>query len=338
MAVIRAKAPLRLSFAGGGTDISPFPENEGGLVLSCGISLYACGSLRSRRDDQVTIESADLGTCLKFSIHDEPGFDGDMDLVKAALRRISVNDGKGYHLVLRSDAPPGTGLGASSALMVVIIALLREHYQLEFSDYDLAQLAYSIERKDLGIDGGLQDQFSATYGGLNLLEFTDRVAVRRLEVPGRVLSELELNLLLCYTGLTRRSDEIIKDQLWRLHRRDAEATEALRAQKHLARAMGEALADGDLGLFGRLLGEAWTQKKRMSPRITTSAINEAYEIGLANGAIGGKVTGAGGGGYLLFFCDFEKKHHVARALKAGGFGVREFGFDSEGLRIWRGYH
>lgn len=336
--LLRAKAPLRVSFAGGGTDVAPFPEAEGGAVLSATIDRYAYGSLDSRDDGQIRIESVDYGMSLGFSAKEIPTLDGKLDLVKAVIRRLgTTTEEAGYDLVLHSNAPPGSGLGSSSTVMVALIGLLKERYQLPITDYEIAQLAYSVEREDLGIRGGLQDQYAATFGGFNYIEFFgEHVVVNPLRIRPDVINELEHNMLLCYTGVTRASTQIIEDQSQRLAAGDAKTLEGLRMQKELAREMKNALLRTELRKFGELLGHAWEYKKKMSPKITNSAIDEAYALARGMGALGGKITGAGGGGYLLLYCDFRHKHRVARALSEKGATISEFAFEPRGLMTWKG--
>lgn len=333
--VVRAKAPLRLSFAGGGTDVAPFPQTEGGLVLSATIDRYAYGSLEPRADGQIRVESVDFGVSVGFPAGEQVELDGRLDLVKAAISRLGRGELSGYDLVLRSAAPPGSGLGSSSTVMVALVGLLREHYRLALSEYEVADLAHQIERRDLGIQGGLQDHYAATFGGFNFIEFGERVIVNPLRVRAEIVSELEMNLLLCFTGVTRASTHIIEDQTRRLTGGEGSTLDGLRAQKTLAVAMKGALLRGELGEFGALLGEAWVQKQKMSPMIATPRIQECYDIAVRHGAIGGKVTGAGGGGYLLIYCDFARKHRVAQELEAAGAAVSEFSFESKGLATWR---
>lgn len=333
---LRAKAPLRVSFAGGGTDVPPYPAQEGGAVLSATLARYAYGSLRPRTDGQISVQSVDLGLSLELGAGQRVAFDGKLDLVKAAIHRFADNESDGFDLSLESSAPPGSGLGSSSTLVVTLVGLLRDRYGLALDDYDVAQLAWSVEREDLGIRGGLQDHYAAAFGGFNFIEFHgDHVVVNPLRIADDTLNELEHNLLLCYTGRTRASDGIIADQTARLVGREAETLAGLRAQKDLALDMKRALLRNRLDEFGELLGAAWEQKKRMSPRISTGYIEEAYAAARAHGAIGGKVTGAGGGGYLLFYCRFDCKHIVANALTAMGVEVSDVAFDTRGLTTWR---
>jgi D-glycero-alpha-D-manno-heptose-7-phosphate kinase len=331
---IRARAPLRISFAGGGTDVPPFPAEEGGCVLSATIDRFAYGSLNPRDDRLVTIESVDFKTSADISLDEEIHYDGHLDLIKAAVKRFGRENTSGYDLVLRSNAPPGSGLGASSTMMVALTGLLARHYGIDLKDYDTADLAHGIERADLDIAGGMQDHYAATFGGFNFIEFTDRVIVNPLRVRDEISHELELSLLLCFTGITRDSAWVIEDQTRRAVTHSTDTIGGLRAQKQLAVAMKMALLTGALQEFGTLLGEAWIQKKRMSPLITNPRIDELYDIALRKGALGGKITGAGGGGYILLFCDFEKKHRVIEALEFAGAPITEFTFSNKGIMTW----
>ena len=332
---IRARAPLRISFAGGGTDVPPFPTIEGGCVLSATIDRYAHGSLIPRTDRMVSIESVDFKTTAEMKLDNEILCDGSLDLIKAAVRRFGNVGTDGYDLVLRSSAPPGSGLGSSSTMMVALTGLLAQHYGVAMSAYQVAELAWTIEREDLGIAGGMQDLYAATFGGFNFIEFSDRVIVNPLRIRDETVLELELSLLLCFTGVTRDSARVIEDQTQRAMTGADDTLAGLRAQKALAVAMKAALLTGELNEFGELLGEAWTQKKRLSPFITNDRIDELYELAISKGALGGKITGAGGGGYILLFCDFSKKHRVIEALEFADAVVTEFAFDSRGLTTWQ---
>jgi D-glycero-alpha-D-manno-heptose-7-phosphate kinase len=282
----------------------------------------------------VTIESVDFKTSAEMSLDEEILWDGKLDLIKAAVRRFGSEGTSGYDLVLRSSAPPGSGLGASSTMMVALTGLLSRHHGMNLSDYETARLAHKIEREDLNIAGGMQDHYAATFGGFNFIEFTDQVIVNPLRIRDEIAHELELSLLLCFTGITRDSAWVIKDQTGRAEAHATETIAGLRAQKQLAVAMKSSLLTGALLEFGALLGEAWNQKKRMSPLITNARIDELYDLALGKGALGGKITGAGGGGYILLFCDFTKKHRVMEALELAGANVAEFAFSSKGMTTW----
>jgi D-glycero-alpha-D-manno-heptose-7-phosphate kinase len=334
--LFRAKAPLRVSFAGGGTDVPPFPEREGGFVLSATINRYAHGMLRPRTDGRIKVESLDLGMALEYGAEDSVDYDGKLDLVKAAIRRVAqLEEPRGIDLFLHTAAPPGSGLGASSALIVSLTGLLGDLHKLSLTEYEIADLAWQVEREDLGLRGGLQDQYAATFGGFNFIEFhADRVIVNPLRIHPSTVLELESNLLLCFTGATRSGDHIIEDQTSRYEASDEAALTGLRMQKELAQAMKEALLRGRLAEFGDLLGTAWEHKKKMSPRITTPVIDAAYREARASGALGGKVTGAGGGGFMLFYCPAGTRHRVLARLHRLGLEETEFSFDQQGLRTW----
>jgi len=334
--VVRAKAPLRLSFAGGGTDVAPFPELEGGAVLSATISRYTFASLRPREDRQVTVASLDFNREVQFGVDDPLNLDGDLDLAKAAVHRLIDRDAAGFDLFLHSNVPPGSGLGSSSSMMVALVGLLQGHYGLTLTDYEIAAMAAVLERDDLGIRGGLQDFYAATFGGFNYIEFeADRVVVNPLRITPDTVSELEATMLLVYTGRTRMSDHIISDQTDRYVSQDPDSLTGLRRQRELAAAMKDALLRQEHDSFGELLHEAWMAKRLMSPRITTPEIDEAYEEARRAGALGGKVTGAGGGGFMVFYCPFDRRHIVAERLTSMGLVVTEFAFTSKGLTTWR---
>jgi D-glycero-alpha-D-manno-heptose-7-phosphate kinase len=333
---IRAKAPLRLSFAGGGTDVSPFFEKEGGCVLSATISRYSWGTLSPREDQQIHLESADLGALFYFDTHSNLVYDGKMDLAKAAIRTLGDQDARGFDIFLKTDAPPGSGLGSSSSLMVNMIGLLREFKSLPLTEYETADLAYQIERKQLGIRGGMQDQYAAVFGGFNFIEFhADHVIVNPLRISRDAANELEHNLLLVYTGKPRSTDGIIQDQMVRYEAQEEAVLEGLRKQKTLAVEMKNLLLQRRLDDFGALLDTAWQFKKQISSKISNAHIDAMYDEARRHGALGGKITGAGGGGYLLLYCEYEKKHKVAEAVTRVGGIPTEFAFEFHGLQTWR---
>jgi len=237
--VLRARAPLRVSFAGGGTDVPPFPRIEGGAVLSATISSFAYSTLRPRNDNLVTVKSLDFGLSVNFGIDDPIVFDGELDLPKAAISRVMSHPGarrsSGFDLFLHTNAPPGSGLGSSSAVVVCVVGVVAEHCGLDLTSYEIAEMACLLEREDLGISGGLQDQYAAAFGGFNFMEFTgDEVLVNPLRVHESTVRELEHNMLLAYTGRTRFSDHIIEDQVARFEAGEPETLTGLRAQRDLA--------------------------------------------------------------------------------------------------------
>jgi D-glycero-alpha-D-manno-heptose-7-phosphate kinase len=259
-----------------------------------------------------------------------------MDLVKAAIRKLIGAYEQGFDLYLHTDAPPGTGLGSSSAMMVVLVGLLMEWKNRKLTDYQIAELAHEVERVDLGIAGGMQDQYAAAFGGVNHIEFqADKVVVNGLRLGPDILNELEYNLLLVDTGKVRLSSRIIEDQVGRYERGEADSVAALREIKGLATEMKDCLLRREWARFGCLLHEEWQHKKKMSDRISSPELDDLYDLARRSGAIGGKITGAGGGGYMMLFCEFDKKHTVAEALRAKGCETREVALEPNGLQTWR---
>jgi D-glycero-alpha-D-manno-heptose-7-phosphate kinase len=333
--LLRARAPLRVSFAGGGTDVPPYPAEEGGLVLSATINRYAYGTLRPRTDRQIGIQSLDLDEVASIALEDARP-DGDkLDLIKAAIHKLAADSPHGFDLFLHSAAPPGSGLGSSSAVVVTLVGLLSAHMNMPLTDYEKARMAYTVERQDLGLKGGTQDQYAAVFGGFNFMEFrAEDVIVNPLRIPTETINELEYNLLLCFTGSTRVSDHIIDDQVGRYRSQESSTVDGLSLQKELAVEMKDALLRGNLTEFGNLLDRAWTAKKQMSPRISNEHIDQLYDEAMRHGALGGKVTGAGGGGYMLLYCRYDTKHKVHAALTALGAEAVDFQFDHTGLTTW----
>ncbi len=334
--LIRAKAPLRISFSGGGTDVPPFPELEGGCVLSTTINRYAYGTLQPRSDGNISVQSLDFGISVTYNQDDKLAYDGKLDLVKAAIRKFVSTEHRGFDLLLHSDAPPGSGLGASSAMMVVLVGLLKEFKYLPLTDYEIADLACVIEREELGIQGGLQDQYAAAFGGFNYIEFlSDRIVVNPLKVSPDVINELQYNLLLCYTGMMHLSGHIIQDQVDRYERREETTMQALRELKTLTIQMKNALLRRELDNFGELLHREWQFKRSLSSRISNPQLDSLYETAREHGALGGKITGAGGGGYMLLYCPIKRKHGVVTKLKEQGCTIIDVSLEPMGLQTWR---
>jgi D-glycero-alpha-D-manno-heptose-7-phosphate kinase len=332
---IRAKAPLRLSFAGGGTDVSPYADERGGCVLNATIDKYAFGSLLPHSRGKLTVTSLDFDVVAEYEVDKQLVYNGELDLVKAVVNAFRKDSGSGFELFIHCDAPPGSGLGSSSALVTTQIGLFKELRQIPLTDYEVAELAYRIEREDVGIRGGRQDQYAAAFGGFNFIEFRGRsVIVNPLRIKPEIVNELEYNLLLCYVGGTRPSG-IIDAQVDGYRRKRPESVEAMDGLKQIAIEMKENLLRGELREFGHLLHDGWEAKKRMAAAITSSRIDEIYEAALKAGALGGKLTGAGGGGYAVFYCDFKRKHQVAEALERFGAKVVQFSFVDRGLQTWR---
>jgi D-glycero-alpha-D-manno-heptose-7-phosphate kinase len=333
----RARAPLRLSFCGGGTDVSPYPEEHGGLVLSATINQYAYASLSPRRDSRVALASLDYDMSVKYDHPRGLAFDGQLDLLKAAIRALEVR--RGLDLWVHSDAPPGSGLGSSSTMMVALIGVLSAWLGRPLAKEEIAELAFRVERVDLGLAGGRQDQYSASFGGFNFIEFhRDSNVVNPLRVSPDVIRELEYRLLLCYLGQTRQSARIIERQTENYRAGKKGTVAALHDLKRRTVEMKKALLLGDVDAMGELLHQAWTSKKKLESGISNSRVDRLYQLARREGAIGGKMPGAGGGGYFLLLTRFDRKHRVAAALEKHGAQAVRFQFEPQGLETWSSRH
>jgi len=335
--VIRARAPLRVSVAGGGTDVSPYPERYGGVVLSLTITKYAYCSLWPKEKKSFLVRSLDYDLTSEFETDEHFTPDGNLDLVKAAFKRIcgSPQEAGGAEIFLHSDTPPGTGLGASSTVTVALVAALAHWQRISADLYQIARWAYEIERLDVGISGGKQDQYAAAFGGFNFIEFgPDRDVVVPLRIPDELLLELQYHLLLCFTGQVRTTAGIIERQVEAYQREDEQVLQALHRMKEITIAMKNALLTGDLKTFGALLNEGWEAKKLLDRGISNPHIDEMYAAAMRAGAIGGKLLGAGGGGYLLFFTPFRHRRAVEAALQALGGAIVDLRFEPNGVQVW----
>ena len=335
--IIRCKAPLRISFGGGGTDVDPYRSERGGCVLSATIDKHAYVTCQPRNDHTIEVHSLDYDIVAKYHTKEDFVLDGELDLAKAAIARLRGRRGhKGFDLFMHSDAPPGSGLGSSSSMVVALTTLFKEYFNRPLTPYESAELAFAIERQDLGLKGGMQDQYAATFGGFNFIEFfADKVVVNPLRLDPAITNELRYNLLLCYTGSTRTSAGIIDAQVKNYEQRHAPSVDAMDELKSLCVEMKNALLQGKLTLFGELLSASWLQKKHMADRITNPRIDALYDEAIAAGALGGKLLGAGGGGYLLVYAPFTRKHLVAKRLEAAGGQLVDFNFEYQGAVTWR---
>ena len=333
--IIRSKAPLRLGFAGGGTDVSPYSDSRGGAVLNATINKYAYATLVPRRDNKINITSLDYDIVANYKVDQKLVFDGEMDLAKGVIERFKRNH-DGFELYTRSDAPAGSGLGSSSTMVVSLIGAFKEWHQIPLGDYDIAYLAYEIERKDIGIKGGKQDQYAAAFGGFNFMEFEgEQVIINPLRIKPHITNELQSNMLLCYTGGTRLSARIIDSQVKNFVSGKKDTIEAMDLLKQNAIDMKKALLTGKLNEFGELMNFGWEQKKKMSDKISSPVIDVMYEEARKAGAIGGKISGAGGGGFMMIYCRFDRRHKVAERLEQLGGQIIDFQFEEQGVQTWR---
>jgi D-glycero-alpha-D-manno-heptose-7-phosphate kinase len=342
--LIRGKAPLRISFSGGGSDVSPYCDEYGGCVLSTTIGMYIYGALEVRDDSEVHIFSLEYNELVKYELGSEI-FEGDkLSFLRAVIRRL--NPPKGINLYLHSDAPPGTGLGSSGAVSALIVGLLNRAFNLAMTRYDMAQMAYTVEHDDLGRAVGRQDHYAAVFGGMNFIEFAPGSVDANLEqqpsattvIPLRVepwiLEELGYHLQMFYTRKQRNSADIVANQVEFYKAKRPDTLSALADMKILTHEMQRCLLKGQMRRFGELLHACWENKKQMNPGTATGYLDELYAAARNAGAVGGKILGAGGGGFFLFYTPFMKKAAVSDALVALGAQPVPLILDHAGMQTW----
>jgi len=340
--IIRSKAPLRLGLAGGGSDVSPYSDLYGGLILNATINLYAYCTIEETDDDMVSLTATDLGVSVSYPLSQDLPVDGTLDLHKGVFNRVVRDFGitpRSCRISTYSDAPAGSGLGSSSTMVVCILKAFVEWYNLPMGDYEIARLAYQIEREDLALSGGKQDQYAAAFGGFNFMEFlTDgNVIVNPLRVKRWIVDELESSIVLYYTGASRSSAAIIEEQKKNTSSGNGQAIEAMHRIKQSARDMKRVLLEGNMEGFARILGQAWEDKKKMASAINNSMIQEVFDIAFAAGAKAGKVSGAGGGGFIIFMTDPARRRLVINALENMPGRVVGFQFSEGGTHGWKIY-
>jgi D-glycero-alpha-D-manno-heptose-7-phosphate kinase len=336
--IVRARAPLRISFSGGGTDLPPYPEEHGGLVLNATINRYAYATLRLLSESILKVNSLDFKTTVQYGLNEPLVYNGELDLIKACLNKLmpdSMPNDTGLELHLEAEVPAGSGLGGSSSVVVAAIGALRKWRHLPLDNYQMAHLAWEIEREDVGIPGGMQDQYAAVFGGFNLIEFygPGQVIVNPLRIEPQIADELQYNALLVYIG-PRTTANIIETQISGYLKHQPDVLEAMDRMKVLTVDAKNALLTGRLDDLGAILDEAWLQKKRTAASVTASYIDEMYEEAKRLGAIGGKVSGAGGGGFMFLYCPYDRKLAVAERLAQMGGKVSSFTFEFEGMKSW----
>jgi D-glycero-alpha-D-manno-heptose-7-phosphate kinase len=342
--IIRARAPLRLGLAGGGTDVSPYCDLYGGLVLNATIDKYAYTILEPGGDpDRIRFVATDKQEEWEGRLAAELPLDGRLDLHKGVYNRIvrEFNSGQPLPLTLttHTDAPPGSGLGSSSTLVVSMVKAFVEWLNLPLGEYDIARLAYEIERKDVGLSGGRQDQYAATFGGFNFMEFhpQERVVVNPLRIKNWIISELEASLLLYFGGVSRDSAQIIDEQTKNVEQQDNAAIEAMHALKQESIAMKESLLKGDFDGLVQSMEAGWGAKKLMAKSISNPRIEESYELAKRAGMRAGKISGAGGGGFMMLLVDPVRRMDVIRALSTTQGQVYSCHFTEIGTQGWKIY-
>jgi D-glycero-alpha-D-manno-heptose-7-phosphate kinase len=337
--VVRARAPLRLGLAGGGTDLAPYSDDYGGAVLNITIDRYAYAYIVPRQDGRIVFQAQDLGLIETFERLDDVT-SAKLMIHRGVYERIRRDFNGGRHIsatfTTGVDAPMGSGLGSSSSLVVALVEAFRHLLNLPLGPYDVAHLAFEIERIDLALSGGKQDQYAAAFGGANFVEFlrNDRVIVNPLRVAEDVLNELEASMVVAFSGQSRSSAAIIDNQKSAMHAQNPGAIAALHQLKADALEMKMFLLKGDISGMGSILARSWLAKKATASGITTSRIDELYTTAMQAGAMAGKVSGAGGGGFLMFLVRPEDRHNVISALTLAGSAAGPVKFTSLGAQSW----
>ncbi len=339
--IIRSKAPLRIGLAGGGTDTSPYADQFGGAVLNATINLYAHATLEPLPEPRIILDSVDTGHCVELDAGRPIPVEGPLALLQGICRRIVTAPGaapRGFRLTTSVDAPPGSGLGSSSTLVVAVIGAFVEWLRMPLGEYDIARLAYDIERVELGMAGGRQDQYAATFGGVNYMEFYagEKVVVNPLRVRRDVLHELSHNLLLYFTEKSRVSSQIIEKQTRNVTAGTESSLRGMDQLKEQAARMKEALLFGELDRIGEIFDFGWQAKKNLAEGVTNPHLDALYAAALSAGATGGKVSGAGGGGFMVLYCPGSTCHRVRREIERGfGGQFKRYQFTGEGQFAWQ---
>lgn len=338
---MRSRAPLRLGLGGGGTDTAPYSETYGGVVLNATVDLYANVTIRDSQtgDVELFIDDRNLHWAGAASLPLPSG--GPLTLLQGTYNRMcaAFNGGVAAPLSVRvhADVPPGSGLGTSSAMVVALVRAFAEWFSVRLTPYEAAQLAFEIERIDLGLNGGKQDQYAAAFGGINFIEFGpgNGVLVNSLRVPDELIAEFEASLVLFFSGVSRESARIIDEQTKNISGGDALSLESMHRLKEIAYQMKQALLVGDIAAVGAILDESWEHKKRTASAVSSPQLDQAYHAAKAAGAIGGKVSGAGGGGFMMFIVDPCRRHQVLQALSTLPGRVFPTGLSAGGAMSWR---
>lgn len=334
--IIRSKAPLRLGLAGGGTDVSPYADLHGGSILNATINMFAYTTIIPKNDGKIHLEAQDINAFedLEATTYLEPT--GTLALLKGVYNRMVkdfIKKPLSFEMYTSVDAPPGSGLGSSSTLVVSIIGAFAEWCNIPLGEYDIAHLAYEIERIDLGLNGGRQDQYAATFGGFNFMEFyaKDKVIVNPLRIKQKYAAELENNLVLFYMGTNRESAGIIDQQTANISKNNIDAIEATHRLKNQSVKMKEVILMGNMNAIGEVMHYGWESKKMMASGITNPEIDAIYETAMQNGATGGKISGAGGGGFFFFYCPSVSRMGLITSLEKFGVKPQNYSFTKTGL-------
>ena len=331
--IARSKSPVRISFGGGGSDTTAFFKDNNGAVINSTISLYSHCSLSKRTDTKINIDSADLNiNKLYFSLDEFLNSEKcPLDLIKATIKII--NQSFGFDLYLQSDFPLSSGLGGSAVVVSSIIGCFNEFRIDKWNSYEVAELAYEAERLNMGVSGGWQDQYATVFGGFNFMEFNNQQnLIHPLRLSETTKSSLEQNLILCYTNTSHKSGYIHQDQKSNLDNKDIQ--ENVKKNVKIAYKMRESLLKENLNGFSNLMNDSWELKKSYSSDISTDYLDNIYEGAKQNGALSGKLLGAGGGGYFLFFTNFSNRNKLINWIKSEGLIYTNFKFEDVGLKSW----
>lgn len=342
--IIRSKAPLRIGFAGGGTDVSPYCDEYGGAVLNATIDMFSYCTLEPTNDGKIMFSARDINKNYESDSISQLPIEGELILLKGVYNRIvsDFNNGKplSFKMTTYSDAPPGSGLGSSSTMVVAIIKAYMEWLNLPLGEYDMALLAYEIEREDLKLSGGKQDQYAATFGGFNYIEFYDnhRVIVNPLRIKNWIKNEVENSLILYYTGTSRESATIIDDQIKCTTSKHKNSIEGMHEIKGFALEMKNALLRGDFDGLAFNLNKGWESKKKTSTAISNPQIDKIYNYIIENGGKAAKISGAGGGGFMMILCNPTERYDLVEKLKQTDGKVMTPQFIEKGAQAWTIYN
>ncbi|MFR4981109.1 MAG: dehydrogenase [Clostridium neonatale] len=340
MMIIRSRAPLRIGLAGGGTDVSPYCDEFGGVVLNATINMYANCTIEPMENGKIIFDAVDRNERFECDSTSYIEIDDILPLHKGIYNRIvkDFNNGKplSFKMTTYADAPAGSGLGTSSTVVVSILKGFQEWLKLPLGEYDLARLAYEIERKDLMLSGGKQDQYAATFGGFNFIEFydNDRVIVNPLRIKNWIRTELESSIILYYTGQSRDSAKIIDEQIKNTSNKNNSSIEAMHEVKRISYIMKEAVLRGEFEKFADCLKMGWEAKKKTASVISNHSIEESYNLIMENGGLAAKVSGAGGGGFMMIYCDPIKRTKLIDILNKTDGKVMEVRFTDAGSEGW----
>ncbi len=337
--IYRSKAPLRIGLAGGGTDVSPYSDLFGGAILNATISLSAYATIEPIAENRIIVQALDRNEFQSFDWALQLPIDGKLNLLKGVYNRIQKDYSipqQGFKLSTFVDAPAGSGLGTSSTLVVAVLGAFKEMLSLPLGEYEAAQYAYAIERNDLQLAGGKQDQYAATFGGVNFMEFYeyDKVIVNPLRIRPEYMHELENNLVLYFTDTSRESANIINEQVKNVNSKNEKSIDAMHHLKDQAKMMKEALLKGRLDEIGEILDYGFKQKRLMANNISNDNIEAIYNAAKKAGATGGKISGAGGGGFMIFYCPGNSRYSVIETLNSFGGEVKKYSFVDYGLTSW----